>query len=132
MTLLDTHVLIYLLFSPARLGSQTRHVIGTEWPLRNVAVSAITFWEVAMLHDKGRLTLLRDIESWRTSLLDDGLIEIPVDGAIGIRANTLTDFHADPADRIIVATAMQGRQLLTEDRRILAWPGPLNRLRATA
>ena len=71
MMLLDTHVLIYLLFNPARLGSQTRQAIGTEWPLGNVAVSAITFWEVAMLHDKGRLTLLQNIESWRTSLLND-------------------------------------------------------------
>ena len=44
----------------------------------------------------------------------------------------LVDFHRDPADRIIVATALQGHQLVTEDRRILAWPGPLNRLRATA
>ena len=85
-----------------------------------------------MLHDKGRLTLLRDIEGWRISLLDDGLNEIPVDGAMGIRANTLTSFHADPADRIIVATALQGHQLVTEDHLILAWPGPLNRLRATA
>ena len=132
MILLDTHVLIYLLFNPARLGSQTRQAIGTEWPLGNVAVSAITFWEVAMLHDKGRLTLLQDIESWRTSLLNDGLIEIPVDGAIGIKANSLTDFHADPADRIIVAAALQGHQLVSEDRLILDWPGPLHRLRATA
>ena len=44
----------------------------------------------------------------------------------------LADFHRDPADRLIVATALQGHQLVTEDRRILAWPGPLNRLRATA
>ena len=132
MILLDTHVLIYLLFSPGRLGNQARQVIGAEWPVGNVAVSAITFWEVAMLHDKGRLTLLQDIEGWRISLLDDGSIEIPVDGGIGIRANTLNHFHADPADRIIVATALQGHQLVTEDQHILAWPGPLNRLRATA
>ena len=132
MILLDTHVLIYLLFDPARLGSQTHQIIETEWPPGNVAVSAITFWEVAMLHDKGRLSLLRDIEDWRASLLNDGLNEIPVDGAIGIKANTLTRFHADPADRLIVATAMQGHQLVTEDRLILEWPGPLHRLRATA
>ena len=132
MILLDTHVLIYLLFNPARLGRQTRDVIETEWPPGNVAVAAITFWEVAMLHDKGRLSFRRDIDDWRTSLLNDGLIEIPVDGAIGIKANTLADFHRDPADRIIVATAMQGHQLVTEDRHILEWPGPLHRLRATA
>lgn len=55
MTLLDTHVLINLLVNPARLGRQARQVIGEGWRLGNVAVSAITFWEVAMLHDKGSL-----------------------------------------------------------------------------
>ena len=132
MILLDTHVLIYLLFEESRLGRQTRQLIADAWPDNNVAVSAITFWEVAKLHEKGRMTLLRNIESWRTGLLDDGLVEVEVDGQSGIRANALPDFHPDPADRIIVATALEGHQLITADRRILGWPGPLNRLSATA
>ena len=132
MILLDTHVLIYLLFEESRLGRQTRQLIADAWPADNVAVSAITFWEVAMLHEKGRMTLLRNIESWRTSLLDDGLVEIAVNGQIGIRANTLPDFHSDPADRIIVATALEGHRLITADRRILEWPGLFNRLSARA
>ena len=76
------------------------------------------------------MTLLRDIGSWRMDLLREGLIEIPVDGDIGIRANALADFHADPADRIIVATAMGGHRLVTADERILAWDGSLARLDA--
>ena len=83
-----------------------------------------------MLHEKGRMTLLRDIGSWRMDLLKEGLIEIPVDGDIGIRANALPDFHADPADRIIVATAMGGHRLVTADERILGWDGNLARLDA--
>jgi PIN domain nuclease of toxin-antitoxin system len=93
-------------------------------------VSAITFWEVAMLRQKGRMTLLSDASSWRATLLEQGLIEIPVDGEIGIRANGLADFHADPADRIIVATALAGHRLLTSDARILSWSGNLDRLDA--
>ena len=84
-----------------------------------------------MLQDKGRLTLLRDISSWRESLVEDGLVEIPVDGAIAVRAGLLPDLHGDPADRIIVATALGGYRLVTSDRRILDWPGPLYRLDAT-
>ena len=84
-----------------------------------------------MLHEKGRLTLLQDMGSWRQALLQDGLVEIPVDGEIGIRAAGLADFHADPADRLIVATALGGHQLVTADERILDWPGALSRLRAT-
>ena len=83
-----------------------------------------------MLRQKGRLDLLTDIGSWRMSLLRDGLIEIPIDGEIGIRANELADFHPDPADRLIVATALAGHRLVTADRRLLSWPGPLSRLDA--
>ena len=93
-------------------------------------MSAITFWELALLHGKGRMRILADIRVWRATLLDDGLMEIPVDGDIGIRANGLVDFHPDPADRIIVATALEGHQLITADERILDWPGDVMRLDA--
>lgn len=130
MTLLDTQVLVWSLFDDRRLGPQTRQAIGRAWAASETAVSAITFWEVAMLRDKGRLALLVDIASWRVGLLDEGLIEIPVDGEVGIRAVGLLDFHADPADRLIVATALRGHQLVTADQRILDWSGQLNRLDA--
>ena len=80
---------------------------------------------------KGHLEFLLDLDAWRRELLDQGLIEIPVDGAIAARAGLLADMHGDPADRLIVATALQGRQLVTADGRILDWPGPLSRLDAT-
>lgn len=58
-------------------------------------------------------------------------MEIPVDGDIGIRAVSLPDLHSDPADRLIVATALDGHRLVTADQRMLAWPGRLDRLTAT-
>ena len=90
-------------------------------------MSAISFWEMGMLQAKGRIIYPEDVGVWRREQLRQGLIEIPVDGEIGIRANTLADFHADPADRLIVATALQGHDLVTADERILNWPGPLQR-----
>ena len=78
-----------------------------------------------MLLDKGRITLPDDVVPWRASLLADGVIEIPVNGDIGIRANRLPNFHRDPADRIIVATALEGHRLITADELILgAGNGP--------
>ena len=130
MILLDTHVLLWLLLDDSRLGDQTRQVIYSAWAESEVAVSAITFWEVAMLHEKGRIALLTDIGAWRVGLLDAGLVEIPVDGGIGIRAVALENFHPDPADRLIVATALEGHRLVTADRRILEWSGGLDRLSA--
>jgi PIN domain nuclease of toxin-antitoxin system len=131
LILFDTQVLLWLLYGDSRLGRQARQVIDDALADGRAAVSAITFWEVAMLHGKGRITLQADIGSWRESLIEEGLIEIPVDGGIAVRAGLLQDMHGDPADRLIVATALDGHQLVTADRRILDWPGQLSRLRAT-
>ena len=131
MTLADTHALIWLWTGDDQLGSDARRIIDSALQDGDLAVSAMTFWEVAMLREKERLAFPEDVAAWRRELLGQGLIEIPVDGEIGIRANELADFHADPADRIIVATAMASHQLVTADRRILDWHGELRRLDAT-
>ena len=100
------------------------------WQNGDAAVSAFTFWEVSLLVTKRRERFPENVSNWRRELLGQGLIEIPVDGDIGIRANALADFHADPADHIIVAIAMGGHRLVTADERILVWSGNLARLDA--
>ena len=130
MILLDTHVLIWFRLGSRRIGNRCRELMRRGLREGTLAASAFSFWEIALLHDKGRMNLLQDVRAWRTQLLRDGLNEIPVDGDIAIRANGLQDFHADPADRIIVATALGGHRLVTADERILAWNGNLNRLDA--
>ena len=72
----------------------------------------------------------RYLPLWRDELLQEGFIEIPVNGGIGIRANQLAGLPGDPADRIIVATALEGHRLITADDRILSWPGQLDTLDA--
>jgi len=68
---------------------------------------------------------------WRQDLLSLGLIEIPVDGDIGIVAVHLENLHSDPADRLIIATALlRSAVLVTADQRILDWPGKLERINA--
>ena len=129
--LLDTHTALWLRAGGAKLGPVARAEIQLAWADEEVAMSAISFWEMAMLRAKGRISYPEDVRRWRLEQLEQGLIEIPVDGEIGIRANALADFHADPADRIIVATAMNGHQLVTADRRILDWNVGLGCLDAT-
>ena len=130
MILLDTHILKWQEQGDLRLGPQTRRAIARALQEDRAAVSAISFWEVGMRVQKGRLNFLLDLSAWRRDLLNLGLIEIPVDGGIATRAGQLPDIHGDPADRIIVATALSGHQLVTADGKILGWPGPLNRLDA--
>ena len=130
MIIVDTHALLWLRIGEARLGVGARRIIDDAFRDRELAVSAMTFWEVALLRNKGRLDFPEDVGLWRRELLGQGIVEIPVDGEIGIRANGLANFHPDPADRIIVATALQGHTLVTGDRSILDWAGSLNRLDA--
>jgi PIN domain nuclease of toxin-antitoxin system len=124
--LLDTHTLVWLAEGHADLGRAARAAADEALEEGALAVSAISFWEIAMLHVKGRIRLVQPLEAWRKEVLELGVSEIPVTGDIGIAAATLDGFYADPADRIIVATASLRRAtLLTADERILAWKGPL-------
>jgi PIN domain nuclease of toxin-antitoxin system len=126
--LLDTHVLIWLDQARPQLGPAARELIQAAFADDALVVSAITFWEVAMLVRKGRLKMSVDAQSWRSDLLQNGLREIEVDGWIGIASTTLRGLPADPADRMIVATALgSGAQLVTADRRLLEWEGTLDR-----
>ncbi len=130
MILLDTHVLFWLRFGDAKLGKRALAVLDRATREGSAAISAVTFWEAGILQGKGRLDLPADIAAWRVSLLRDGLVEIPVDGAIAVRAGALRDLHGDPADRFILATALEGHQLITADTRLLDWPGDVARLDA--
>ena len=128
MILLDTHVLLWLDRDDASLGVHTRASIAEAWDAGRVAVSAISFWEVALLHLRGRIALRCSASKWRSDWLEAGLQELPLDGATALLGAGLSDFHADPADRFIAATALRHQAcLLTADRLILAWPGTLQR-----
>lgn len=128
--LLDTQATLWHRLGDPQLGSRAREAIDQAWLSNELAISAITFWETAMLRDKGRIRFPDDVLQWRLMLLAQGYVEIPINGEIAARAGLLPDIHGDPADRIIVATALEGHHLVTSDRKILAWPGQLARLDA--
>jgi PIN domain nuclease of toxin-antitoxin system len=130
---LDTHALLWMDRNDASLGTQSRRLIEDAWRTNTVAVSAISFWEVAMLAQRGRIVLPVDIEIWRADLLQAGVQEISVNGRISILATSFHNLHRDPADRFIVATAMQhGALLVTADSKILEWKENLDRQDARA
>ena len=83
-----------------------------------------------MLQQKGRLGSAMNAVQWHQRLLADGFNEIPVTGAIAARASDLLDMHGDPADRIVVATALEGHLLITSDGPILDWIHELDRFDA--
>ncbi|RPJ80344.1 MAG: type II toxin-antitoxin system VapC family toxin [Acidobacteria bacterium] len=128
MIVVDTHALVWLIQGDEKLGRGARRLADQAFRESSLAVSAISFWEVAMLQKKNRLQLVQPAGVWRQQVLDIGVTEIPVTGDIGIAAAELTDFRSDPADRIIAATASLNRAtLLTADDQILEWAGALRR-----
>lgn len=132
MILLDTHVLVWLAEASPRLGGKARKAIDAAYRESEVMVSAISFWEVATLARKGRIRLDMDLQTWRNDFVEQGVIEFPVTGEIGIKAAGLDPFHGDPADRLIVATALQhALTLVTADGRLLNCDQAIGRLDAS-
>jgi PIN domain nuclease of toxin-antitoxin system len=123
--LLDTHALVWWVAEPSRLGARARRAVDTAIQSKEtVFVSSITAWEIAMLVAAKRLVLTVEYSAWLQRVEDLPFVEfVPVDNRIAVRAVELEDFpHRDPADRIIVATALGlGATLLTADDRIRSY-----------
>ncbi len=131
--MLDTHALLWMDRNDPMLGPRARGLIENTWRSDVVAVSAISFWETALLAARGRIVLPVPAEAWRLDLLQAGVREIAIDGRIALLATRLEGLHRDPADRFIVATALQlGATLVTADGLLLGWNGALPRQDATA
>jgi PIN domain nuclease of toxin-antitoxin system len=126
--LLDTQSLVWLDQGSSRIGPHSRALVDAALQNDMLAVSAISFWEIALLHQAGQLTLPLNPVFWHSSLLANGLREIPLTGELGMLAVSLDNIHRDPADRFIIATALHhNATLITSERKILDWPGQLNR-----
>ena len=122
--LLDTHVWVWLMLGDNRLGSANRRMLERAAPDGRLRVSVISVWEVAMLEAKGRLTLAADCESWvRAALAAPGIQLAELTPHIAISSTRLPgEFHGDPADRLLIATAREGgAALLTADQAILQY-----------
>ena len=125
---LDTNTLLWMDRDDPALGAVARCLIADAWRAGQVAVSAISFWEAAMLTRRGRIVLPLPAAEWRSELLHAGLREIALDGRIGILATQLENMHRDPADRFILATSLQHQAtLITADVSLLAWASQLPR-----
>lgn len=120
--LLDTHVLIWLLEDSTRISDAVYTKVQQAADEDQLLVSAITPWEIAFLTAKGKLTLRRDVSEWLDAALAlPGIRLEPLSPAITAASTRLPgEIHADPADRILVATARHtDAVLVTADQQIL-------------
>lgn len=121
--LLDTHAWIQCALgeSVPALVSQaiTEHA-------DTLALSDISLWEAAKLVELGRLELSISLEEFFEISITPELTVLPVTALIARRVATLEEsgFHKDPADQLIVATALvHGLRLISNDPRIREWGG---------
>jgi PIN domain nuclease of toxin-antitoxin system len=126
MIVLDTHAWVWWVSNPEMLSDTARQVVDDGARRRELFISTISSWEVAMLVEKERLSLALDVRDWisRSEALPF-VTFVPLSTAIAVESVRLPGFpHADPADRIIVATALSlGARLVTKDEKLLQY-GP--------
>lgn len=125
MIVIDTHTLLWWVSGDKQLSKAAAQAIKQALAKSEVIISSITIWEISMLIEKNRLSLSMDIESWTKEVSEiKGVRFVPVDNEIGIKSTKLPgEFHKDPADRIIVATARKlAVPLATVDEKIIQYP----------
>lgn len=122
LIILDTHAWIWWVAEPAKLSARAHHAIdGAE----QLGICAISCWEVGMLVAKRRLGLDRDVLLWiRQGLALPRVTLLPLTPEICVASTLLPDSPADPADRMIAATARGHRApVVSKDSRLRAIPG---------
>jgi len=118
--LLDTHVLLWGLDNPARLGKKTRSLIERS----QVLVSAASLWEISIKASLGKLKIKpQDVFD---AIEPSGFDLLPVQAAHAIEVFSLGAVHGDPFDRLLVAQAMSERiTLLTFDETLAGYGSPV-------
>jgi PIN domain nuclease of toxin-antitoxin system len=121
---LDTHAWVWWASSPELLSAKARKAIEQAVIGRAFYISSISAWEVAMLAEKGRLQLTMPVKEWIA--VSEGLpfvTFVPVNNNIAIKSVQLPGkLHNDPADRIIISTAISlGAVLVTMDEKIRSY-----------
>ena len=115
--LLDTHALLWALYSPGRLSSVVRTAL--EDVSTAVHASAVSAYEIALKHARGQL-------DFAAPLAADFLREIAVPGfeslAVKVhhaqRAGALAMAHKDPWDRLLIAQAQSEGMVLVSNERL--------------
>jgi PIN domain nuclease of toxin-antitoxin system len=121
MILLDTHAWIWWVSNPELLSTQADTLINKAMVEKKIYISSISVWEVVMLVIKGRLQLAVDVKDWIRSCESLPFIQfVPVTNTIAFEAVHLPEKSlSDPADRIIIATALAlDLVLITKDKKI--------------
>ena len=116
--LLDTHTLLWLVSAPDQISAAAREQIADS--TREVVVSAVSAWEIAIKTRLGRLDGEPLLSAWPDILAAMTVTEVAIEAADAILAGRLAWTHRDPFDRMIVAqAARRSLTIATRDADIL-------------
>lgn len=121
--LLDTHAAIWLAEGNSKINA-SRASLNVAYQHDKIFISVISAWEIGMLVSKKRLNLSKEPVVWFEEFVKNfAVVVLEITPQIAIRSSFLPgSFHGDPADRLIVATALSGQAtILTADKEILAY-----------
>jgi PIN domain nuclease of toxin-antitoxin system len=120
--LLDSHVLLWWWFDPARLSAAVHELLVDS--NSQIRVSAASVWELSIQHHRGKLPELAGAIGDLPGLLQaDGFQGLPISQAHGLRAGAYGQPHRDPFDRLLAAQAeLERLVLLTADPQLTAFP----------
>jgi PIN domain nuclease of toxin-antitoxin system len=105
LIVLDTHIWVWWVNGSSSLTPRQSQLLSTN-ESSGLGVSIISCWEVAKLVEVQRLQLKPDVDQWMdTALRYPGVQLLPLTPEIVIESTRLKNFHRDPADQLIVATA---------------------------
>lgn len=124
MIVLDTHALVWFVSNPALLSKKALAAIDDFIERKSVYISSISIWEIALLVKHERIVLAMALDTWIGKIEALSLFSfVPVNNRIAYRSvNLHSPFHKDPADRIIVATALElGASVISKDEKILGY-----------
>ena len=122
--LLDTHLLLWAAYAPARLSAAARALV--EDPDHQPVFSAASLWEVVIKRGLDRADFRVDPRLLRRGLLENGYVELAITGEHALAVDLLPPLHKDPFDRIMVAQAqVEGATLLTADAAMARYAGPV-------
>ena len=122
--LLDTHILLWYLEGHPNLPETQRQQI--EDRRNQVAVSAVSLWEMTIKIAIGKLALMDDLATIESTLLRQGILILPIQTTHLQRLLSLPFHHRDPFDRLIIAQALaEEMTLVSDDAAFAAYPVPL-------
>ena len=124
MIVLDTHAWVWFISNPENLSKRAAKAVKGAVKDKSILISSISAWELALLVRKKRLKLTIEVSDWIAKSESLPFIQfVPVTNSIAVKSvNLPIPLHPDPADRIIIATALSvGAPLVTKDDKLIGY-----------